>query len=280
VRCPIHNEFTQTAHQHLQGHGCRKCAGNEPYNTETVINKFREIHPNDNYDYSEVIYTGYENEVKIGCSIHGPFWQTPGNHINGQGCPDCGIEKMRLARLNNTEDVIKRCQEVHNNFYGYGNAIYVGNKIKFNVTCPIHGDFPITPDNHLHGQGCPLCRRSKLELEIEKFLTKNEISFIPQCDKDVFEWLCLQSLDFYLPDYNIAIECQGEQHFKAFDKWGGEKTLNEIIERDERKFKLCNEHNILILYYTKYKPSENYANKIVFTSKKELLYAIYNKIKN
>lgn len=29
-----------------------------------------------------------------------------------------------------------------------------------------------------------------------------------------FSWLKKQNLDFYLPDYNIAIECQGIQHFE------------------------------------------------------------------
>ena len=27
------------------------------------------------------------------------------------------------------------------------------------------------------------------------------------------KWLGKQSIDFFLPQYNIAIECQGKQHF-------------------------------------------------------------------
>ena len=32
-----------------------------------------------------------------------------------------------------------------------------------------------------------------------------------------FEWLGQQHLDFYLPEFNIAIECQGEQHYEPVD---------------------------------------------------------------
>ena len=57
-------------------------------------------------------------------------------------------------------------------------------------------------------------------------------------------------LDFYLPKYNVAIECQGEQHFKPIEFWGGDKGLEEQIERDERKFNLCESNGLNILYYT------------------------------
>lgn len=33
----------------------------------------------------------------------------------------------------------------------------------------------------------------------------------------------------------IAIECQGEQHYKPVDWWGGEEIYRDIVERDTRK---------------------------------------------
>lgn len=70
-----------------------------------------------------------------------------------------------------------------------------------------------------------------------------------------FDWLGRQSLDFYLPDFNIAIECQGEQHFKPIKHFGGEERFKKVIERDNKKLKLCNENNIDIFYI-------NYNNNI------------------
>ena len=81
------------------------------------------------------------------------------------------------------------------------------------------------------------------------FLTEHNIKF--ECQKH-FDWLDKQSLDFYLPDYNIAIECQGSQHFEPNEYFGGEKAFNKQIERDIRKKQLCHENNVKLLYYIPY----------------------------
>ena len=81
-------------------------------------------------------------------------------------------------------------------------------------------------------------------------------------------------LDFYLTDYNIAIECQGEQHFKPIDFFGGEDELNIIKERDRIKRQLCEENNIKLLYYTETN-LENFSENI--NSKEILLEKILGK---
>ena len=92
------------------------------------------------------------------------------------------------------------------------------------ITCPIHGDFEQTPHNHLQGKGCPLCRISHLEKEVGETLKRNTIQF--EKEKQ-FEWLGRQKLDFYLNDFNIAIECQGKQHFGL--GYGSDETAFEEI---------------------------------------------------
>lgn len=52
--------------------------------------KSSKIH-NNHYDYSLVVYKDSKTKVKIICSIHGVFEQTPNNHLKGSGCPKCGI---------------------------------------------------------------------------------------------------------------------------------------------------------------------------------------------
>ena len=47
-----------------------------------------------------------------------------------------------------------------------------------------------------------------------------------------FPWLGLLSLDFYLPEYNVAIECQGEQHFVPVGMWGGVDGCEALKKRD------------------------------------------------
>ena len=68
-----------------------------------------------------------------------------------------------------------------------------------------------------------------------------------ECQKH-FDWLGRQSLDFYLPEYNIAIEYQGIQHFKKNNLF--KEDFIKQYERDIRKLKLCNDNNIKLIYFT------------------------------
>lgn len=54
-----------------------------------------------------------------------------------------------------------------------------------------------------------------------------------------------QTLDFYLPDYNIAIEYQGEQHFLKDNFF---KNLEKNLIRDEKKYLKCTNEKIKIIY--------------------------------
>ena len=87
---------------------CRKCGALQrnvavrEKTQHTIIEKFKEVHGN-RYAYSNVVYTRNIDKVVIGCSIHGDFLQSPKNHKNGQGCPECAktIRSIKL-RTNNT----------------------------------------------------------------------------------------------------------------------------------------------------------------------------------
>lgn len=59
----------------------------------------------------------------------------------------------------------------------------------------------------------------------------------------------MQSLDFYLPEYNIAIECQGVQHFEPREAFGGEENFKLTQERDLRKKQLCQENGVKLIYF-------------------------------
>ena len=55
------------------------------------------------------------------------------------------------------EEFIQRASTIHNNKYLYDKVNYVNTSTKVTITCPIHGDFKQTPNNHLQGQGCQKC---------------------------------------------------------------------------------------------------------------------------
>ena len=54
--------------------------------------------------------------------------------------------------------------------------------------------------------------------------------------------------DFYLPDYNIIIECDGAQHFRTLNnEWNSKTKLQETRDRDNRKKEYCKKHGIMLL---------------------------------
>jgi len=95
ISCPTHGNFTQTPNAHLNGQGCSRCADDRLSKLYTLtLSEFVERAMKTHgtiYDYSEVVYRGYNNNINIICQIHGVFNQTPHNHIGGCGCPICKI---------------------------------------------------------------------------------------------------------------------------------------------------------------------------------------------
>jgi hypothetical protein len=63
------------------------------------------------------------------------------------------------------------------------------------------------------------------------------------------DWLRKQSIDIYLPGLGIAVEYQGEQHFKPISLFGGSEAYSRTIERDAAKAKLCQQHDIKLIYF-------------------------------
>jgi hypothetical protein len=61
-------------------------------------------------------------------------------------------------------------------------------------------------------------------------------------------WLGRQHLDIFMPRLNIAIEYQGDQHYKPIDFFGGKQGLKKNKERDEQKRKLCKVNNCTLIY--------------------------------
>ena len=53
------------------------------------------------------------------------------------------------------------------------------------------------------------------------------------------DWLNGLELDIFIPARQLAIEYQGQQHFRAVAAWGGEGGLRQVQERDGKKARLC-----------------------------------------
>lgn len=93
IVCPTHSMFEQTPHVHLKGSGCPQCGSEQKAEQKRLgagefITRAREVH-GDSYDYSLVEYLNNRSKVRIICSEHSVFEQTPDTHLKGCACPQC-----------------------------------------------------------------------------------------------------------------------------------------------------------------------------------------------
>ena len=61
------------------------------------------------------------------------------------------------------------------------------------------------------------------------------------------DWLDGLELDVWIPEFSIAFEYQGEQHFNAIEHWGGKEELAKTQERDKRKKELCQDYGVKLI---------------------------------
>ncbi len=264
VICKEHGVFSKRLYRFLNGSGCPKCSGKsrktfDEFKRDAII-----VH-NGFYSYDDRNYVNSHTKIGITCPIHGVFYQTPTNHLAGNGCPKCKAEKLRNSFLSNTDDFIDKARKVHNDTYSYSNTHYIDNSTPLLITCRKHGDFWQLPHNHLQGKGCQICNESKLEKEIAFLLDMNNIDYIRQWR---LPWDRKYSLDFFIEECNLGIECQGIQHFE--DGHFKHLTLEEVQKRDEYKLETCEENGIKILYFSD-KEHEN-----CMTDENELINKIYS----
>lgn len=256
-------------------------------NNEEFKKRATNVH-GDKYIYDNTIYINKRTKVSIICPIHGVFEQYPMNHLRGQGCPVCGKIRAQERKMDckNHRKTKEEFQEDLNRIYNGKYEVvgeYVNNKTPIEIYChntykngSEHGIFITKPNDLICGHGCHRCIKSKLETEVETLLKNENIEYIPQ---KRFDWLNRQSLDFFLPQYNIAIECQGIQHFKPINFKNESNDIciqrfNAVINNDNKKKNLCEKNNVYLLYYANYKYDFPYD---VITDKQELLTKILNK---
>lgn len=151
------------------------------YTTHSFIQKLIEKH-GDKYDYTKTEYESMTTKIQVICKNHNhPFWIKAQNHLLGQGCCLCGLEKVRLAtcRRSTTKSFVEKANKNWNNLYDYSEVTYWNCHTKVAIRCIHHGIFHQIPLSHLRGHGCPTCSR---ELQTIK-QTKPQEEFISEANK-------------------------------------------------------------------------------------------------
>lgn len=253
------NEFEMIVDNFINGGSrCPKCssknAGEKKRKSPEQFKKeFYEL-ANDEYELLSE-YSTCNNKIKIKHKKCGTiYWATPNAYLNGTRCPNknCITEKI-VSKIAKDDETFKK--EIEEKYYGeyipldeYTRAI---NKIRFlHIKCrkiSLH-----TPHFALNKNTIGLCKYCDIPTKGEKriidFLDANHISYkFQHMYDDLFgTGGKLLSYDFYLPNYNLLIEYQGEFHDVTAYKQTNEE-LKKQQEHDRRKREYAKSHNIELL---------------------------------
>ena len=244
IICRDHGAFKQSPKTHLRGANCPKCMLREKMIDKSIefLDSFVKRH-GDKFDYSKVVYSGHKNPVTIICPKHGEFRITPPNHLL-YDCKKCYYEIIGKNLTKKVDEFIEQASKIHSNYYDYSLVVYTNTHSYVIVICPKHGKFKQNPSNHLMGQGCPTCRRSKGEVAISVVLSTYNFEYVEQYKFQDCRNLLPLPFDFYLPDFNICIEYDGKQHFEESKSWFYKQ---DVIKTDEIKTYYCHDNNIPLL---------------------------------
>lgn len=81
-------------------------------------------------------------------------------------------------KVTDTASFIQKAKWRHGDIYDYSDVMYINSISKVTIHCKNHGRFDQQPNNHIYGQGCPVCGRSKAEsfqrISQEEFINRSK----------------------------------------------------------------------------------------------------------
>lgn len=171
------------------------------------------------------------------------YMASPSNLLKGMKCYNCVISEKRLT----TNELIDRLKD--RPIMPMDEYITAHEKIRFK--CTKEGCETIwrsSPNNVIRGSGCPQCSSSKGEQIIKGFLENNLIDNIQEKGFDKLTGIGGGNLryDFYLPNYNLLIEYQGQYHDGSVSNQT-KYDLKRQQEHDRRKRQYAKDNGIELL---------------------------------
>ena len=232
------------------------------HDRDSVIKRCNDSHGEGTYGYDRAFFQKSKDKTEIFCfKCDKYFKQAIGPHSLGKGCRNCA--QKRNAQVNKLvlEEILERCFNKHGDFYDYSRLTGEFTKDeKVWIGCPIHSWFLQNLGNHMYlGNGCPNCRNSKMESQARVWFDSNGIEFESQKRFNSCRNILPLPFDYYLPEYNIILELNGEQHFRPVEYFGGEKAFKEQQKRDKIKFEWV-EESPYTLHYINY--NENVESRL------------------
>jgi len=231
IVCPKCNKINYVRQDHINNYKCKNCFNLE---FEELTKEF------------EVLKGCKKATIKLElkCKCCNQIWKVLLSNLRKNNkCPKCNTLTKQYFEENKLDDFIysefKHAQE------------------KMLIVCKnCNSEFYQTPYNNLiRKNGCPFCNESKGEKEIRTYLEKNNINFERYKTYEKLRDKYPLNHDFYLPNCNLLIEYNGNQHYK-FNKHF-HKTNHDFhkqLHHDwlKRKYAKSNNINLLVIKYTEF----------------------------
>lgn len=238
-RCSIDKtEWQALPHTLLQGHGCPECGRQR----NVIASRHRMSHDEfvanvaARFCNVKVLskYKSAAQKVNYACADCGYEWTADPYSIlqpHAKGCPKCA--GRIVVDLDTFLDRLKTANEFVRYVSGYSS---ISRHATFECVKCGH-QWSAYPHNVLRGRCCPKCNLSNGAKRIAAYLQKHQYTFIQEQRFDECRDQRPLPFDFFLPDHNIAIEYDGEQHFEPVRF--GECSVDKATE----KFKLAHKHD-------------------------------------
>lgn len=243
--CPQNHEYEAKCGNRTKNRtGCPYCAGKKASIENNLETGFPEItkewHPTKNAKKPNEYTVSSGMKVWWKCSKNSRHeWEAPivNRTDKKNGCPICSGHQVHETNnlLVTHPDVAKEWHPTKNGELKPTDITrgYTLNKIWWLCSKNTAHEWSAKTTNRTRGGGCPYCNMSRMERKVETYCAKNGIPFEPQ---KKFQGLGPLSYDFYLPNENVLIECDGRQHFEEDQGYfHHQKSLLHQRKRDIQK---------------------------------------------
>lgn len=136
---------------------------------KSFIERAKEIHKDEELDFSKVVYINNRTKVIIIDKEYGEFEITPSNLLSGKSHPLRRGIKIAEKKKSSTEEVIERIKEVHKDKQlDFSKFVYKNMNSNVIVIDKEYGEFETNPHSLL--KGC--CHPNRNKLTFDKFINK------------------------------------------------------------------------------------------------------------
>lgn len=235
----------------LYSNECKECNIRKDKKGVWTDNEIKKRVESEGYELIEILE---DKRIVVKCDCgHEPYETNFYNFNAGYKCKKCASEKLSNEKKYNIKYISNELNKIN---YKLISKEYINSWTPIKICCDKGHLFEMSWNCIQRGQRCPYCNKTNGEIEISRILNNNNIRYVFQYKFE--DCINKKSLpfDFYLPDYNVCIEYDGEYHYRAIR---GIEKLDYQQHNDNIKTQYCERNNIKLIRipYWEFKNIEN-----------------------